>query len=235
MERRTAALTIAGDEPTTTTAGAGETRERAALVGRCNVGEIFAAAFEHRATAGAEAEIQSDLRLNPNQIPLELLRREPEIRTTVSTAPTDTGASQAPIIMPVFPDSVAAFLGIETPTVPSGDAVFPILSTRPTVGGPHDASQSVDHTNATFVGDALSPERLQASFFYRRTDAARFAGMGESLRSVGAFGGSDGRGTNAQIVAGDDGLLDGTNLANHNVSAVTTFAHYVSNFGYSRG
>ena len=110
--------------------------------------------------------------------------------------------------------------------------MFPILKTRPTVAGPHDASQSVDHTNATFDGDALSPERLQASFFYRRTDAARFAGMGESLRMALSEGLMDAM--DAQIVAGGDGLLDGTNLANHNTAAITTFAAYVSNFGYSR-
>ena len=209
-----------------------ETRERAELVRRSDVGAIFAAAVEHRNTAGAEAELQSELSLHPNQIPLALLRREPEIRTTVSTAPTDTGAAQQPIVPPVFPDSVAAFLGIETPTVPVGAAVFPVLTTRPTVGGPEAGSGAVAHTNAVFDGDALSPERLQASFFYRRTDVARFAGMGESLRMALSEGLQDA--VDAQIVAGDDGLLTGTNLPNHNVSAVTTFAHYVSNFGYAR-
>ena len=236
VETKLRAATVAGDgdPPEDLPAGSGdpEIRERAALVQRCDVGAIFAAAFERRATAGAEAELQSELSLNANQIPLELLRREPEIRTTVTTAPTDTGAAQQPIIPPVFPDSVAAFLGIETPTVPAGDAVFPVLTTRPTVGGPHDDSTSVDHTNATFDGDALSPERLQASFFYRRTDAARFAGMGESLRMALFEGLMDAM--DAQIVAGDEGLLEGTNLANHNAAAVTTFANYVSEFGYSR-
>ena len=51
--------------------------------------------------------------------------------------------------------------------------------------------------------------------------------MGESLRAALSEGLMDA--VDAQIVAGDDGLLEGTNLANHNVSAVTTFAHYVSN------
>ena len=98
VETKIRAATVAGD-PTPAPAapassGDPEIRERAALVRRCDVGAIFAAAFERRTTAGAEAELQSELSLNTNQIPLELLRREPEIRTTVSTAPGDTGASQ---------------------------------------------------------------------------------------------------------------------------------------------
>ena len=98
---------------------------------------------------------RASLSLNPNQIPLALLRREPEIRTTVSTAPTDTGAAQQPIVPPVFPDSVAAFLGIETPTVPVGDANVPGADHAADRGrAAQDASQSVDHTNATFDGGA---------------------------------------------------------------------------------
>ena len=37
-------------------------------------------------------------------------------------------------------------------------------------------------TDATFVANNLSPERMQASFSYKRTDAARFAGLDASLR-----------------------------------------------------
>ena len=47
-----------------------ETRERAELVRRSSIGAIFASAVEHRNTAGAEAELQGELSLNANQIPL---------------------------------------------------------------------------------------------------------------------------------------------------------------------
>ena len=52
-----------------------ETRERAELVRRSSIGAIVAAAVEHRSTEGAERELQTALGLNPNQVPLELLRR----------------------------------------------------------------------------------------------------------------------------------------------------------------
>ena len=41
-------------------------------------------------------------------------------------------------------------------------------------------------------------------------------------------------GLDAEVVAGDNGLLEGTNLANHNVSAVTSYALYRSQLGYGR-
>ena len=37
-----------------------------------------------------------------------------------------------------------------------------------------------------------------------------------------------------QILAGANGLFTGTNLADHDATAVTTFADYVSDFGYGR-
>ena len=52
--------------------------------------------------------------------------------------------------------------------------MFPVLTTRPTVGGPHTDSTSVDETTGAFSADVLQPSRFQASFFWRRTDGARF-------------------------------------------------------------
>ena len=231
VETKLRAATVAGDgdPPEDPSAGSGdpETRKRAALVQRCGVGEIFAAAFEHRSTEGAEAELQSELGLNPNQVPLELLRRAPEIRTTVTTAPANVGASEQPVVMPVFARGDAAYLGVEMPSVPSGDAVFPVLGTRPTVGGPHADSTSVDATNATFTAEALVPNRLQASFFYRRTDAARFRGMSGSLRDALSEGLSE---------ALDKEVIDQivTDVTRTDASAVDTDATYRNRLLYSQ-
>lgn len=185
VETRCQAATVAGDEPaapvTAEPTGTLEARERVALVERCELGAIFAAAFERRNTEGAEAELQSDLGLNANQIPLELLRVETR---AVSPAPGSVGASEQPVVMPVFATGDAAFMGAAMPTVPSGDAVFPVLTSRPTVGGPHKDSAAVAETTGAFSAEALAPERVQASFFYRRTDASRFRGMSPALRQA---------------------------------------------------
>ena len=228
VERRTAALTIAGDGDGGT--GTGEIRERVALAGRANVGEIFTAALEHRSTEGAEAELQTELGLNAHQIPLEMLRQPVETRA-VTPAPGNVGQTQAEIIPYVFPNACAAFLGVDMPTVGVGEQVFPVLSMKTGVHTPAENAAAAE-TTGSFDADVLSPSRIQASFFYSREDRARFAGMDSSLRMNLSDALSDG--LDAQIVAGANGLLTGTNLANHNVTAVTTYALYRSQFGYGR-
>ena len=149
----------------------------------------------------------------------------------MTAAPADVGQSQAPIVPGVFPMSVAAFLGVDMPVVPVGDAVFPVLATNASVEALAEAAAGTE-TNGSFSGDVLTPSRLQASFRYSREDRARFAGMDESLRMNLSEALSDG--LDKQVVAGTNGLLAGTNLANHASTAVTTFARYRSDLVFSR-
>ena len=137
---------------------------------------IFEAALEHRATVGPEAELQAYYRLSSNAIPLALLETR-----AVTPAPTDVGQSQSTIIPGVFPQSCAAFMGVEIPTVPVGEAVYPVLATNATVGTPAENAAQAE-TTGSFTAEVLSPSRLQASFFYSREDRARFSGMDEALR-----------------------------------------------------
>ena len=73
---------------------------------------------------------------------------------------------------------------------------------------------------------------MQASFSYRRTDAARFAGLDSSLRL--ALSGGLEEALDKQAISGTDGLLTATNLPNANVSAQTTFQLYLSGLLYGR-
>ena len=229
LEVRYQALTISeeGDKGSQEVTETPEAKERKELEARCSIGEIFASVMEHRTSEGAEAELQKELGLADNQVPLCLLEKR-----AVTPAPTDTGAVQSEIVMPVFADGVAAFLGVDMPTVPVGDSVYPVLTNRPTVGGPHKDSTAVSETTGSFSAEVLSPARLQASFFYRRTDAARFRGMGEALRQALEMALSEE--VDAEIVNGDEGLLHGTNLANHNVNSETDFGDYIKDFAYGR-
>ena len=150
-----------------------------------------------------------------------------------ATVPASIGdASQAAVVTPVFASGDGAFLGIERPTVPVGDAAYPVLSTVPSVKGPFTDSTEAAQTDAEFVATNLSPERLQASFSYRRTDASRFAGLDAALRL--ALNGGLQEKLDQQAIEGTDGLLTGTNLPNNNVSAVSTFALYLSGLLYGR-
>ena len=69
--------------------------------------------------------------------------------------------------------SCAAFLSVDMPTVSTGDAVFPVLTTNADVGTPaENAAQS--ETTGSFAADVLSPGRLQASFFYSQRGPCTF-------------------------------------------------------------
>ena len=77
---------------------------------------------------GANDEIRSHYELAHNQIPLAMLRDVGALETRGTTvAPTDTQGNQHEILTPVFPQSALAFLGINQPSVPTGDSIYPIL------------------------------------------------------------------------------------------------------------
>ena len=199
------------------------------------MGDILSSAtFEKRQTSGEAAELQKHFGIGSHQIPLEMLRinRSVEERAA-ATVPASIGdASQAAVITPVFASGDGAFLGIERPTVPVGDAAYPVLSTVPSVKGPFTGSDNAAQTDAEFVANNLSPERLQASFSYRRTDAARFAGLDAALRL--ALNGGLQEALDKQAISGTDGLLTSTNLDNNNVNTASTFALYLSGLLYGR-
>ena len=227
-----AALAAEEDNNEVIVEGDAETRELRQLTERANVGDILSATFEKRQTEGAPAELQKHYGLGSHQVPLEMLRvnRSVEERAAATVPDSIGDASQAAVITPVFASGDGAFLGIERPTVPVGDAAYPVLSTVPSVKGPFDDSSEAAQTDATFVANSLAPERLQASFSYRRTDAARFAGLDASLRL--ALNGGLQEALDEQAIK--ENLLDSTNLADNNVSAITSFALYLSGLLYGR-
>ena len=219
------------DARTTPTTPDTEERERQALVSRASLGAIFSAAVEHRSLDGAESELQAALDLASNQVPVDLLRAPVEHRA-ITPAPAHVGTSEQAVLPPIFASGDAAFLGVDQVTVPAGDVAFPVLTNRPTVGGPHTDSTEVAETTGAFSAELVKPERLQCAFTYKRVDVARFPVMGESLRA--ALNEALSESLDVQIVSGVDGLLGGTNLDAHAQAAVDTFATYVSKFGFAR-
>ena len=237
LETRSQALILAGDgeqEPEAKT-GDAESRELLDLERRSNLGELFDAVLEQRQIDGPIRELQQHVKLGGNQIPLSLLRHpegELELRTSGnSAAPTNSGRNQRPIIPAVFPQGAATFLGIPQPTVPVGDAVFTVLSTSVSPGTPAEGAQQA-HSAAAFSAEVLSPARIQASLFYTREDRARLAGMDSALRqNLNMALGDE---LDDVILSGTNGLLNGTVLANHDVTAVTDFAGYRTNLVFGR-
>ena len=205
----------------------GEANEMRALIERCNVGVIFDSAVEKRSLSdGPERELQQHHGLGENQIPLALLETR-----AVSPAPGQVAQNQSEIIPYVFPQSCAAYLAVDMPSVATGDAVYPVLTSTLDVHTPAE-NASASETTGSFEASVLTPARIQASFFYSREDRARFSGMDSALRMNLSDGLSDG--LDKQIIVGTNGLLTGTNLPNNNVTAATTFSDYISHFAYSR-
>ena len=229
-----AALAAEPDQQEVLVEGDAETRELQRLTERADVGSILSAVVEKRQTTGETSELQAHFGLGAHQVPLELLRIDRGVeKRAAATVPASIGdASQAQVVTPVFASGDGAFMGIERPTVPVGDAAYPVLSTMPSVKGPFTDSTEAAQTDAEFVATNLSPERLQASFSYRRTDAARFAGLDAALRL--ALNGGLQEALDKQAISGTDGLLTATNLPNANVNTATTFALYLSGLLYGR-
>ena len=214
--------------------GTSEHRAYDELVTRCNIGEVFQATVEHRGTGGAERELQQHHHLQEHAIPLALLEDR-----AATPAPSDVAQNQASIVPGVFPQACASFLGVDMPRVGVGDAVFPILGTSAIAGVPAEGAVptgtgvgSLGETTGSFTADVLTPKRIQAAFFFSREDRARFAGMAEALRENLSMALGDK--LDQQILAGTNGLFIGTNLPDHDVSAITDFAAYKSAFAFSR-
>ena len=204
------------------TAGAtpdAEARALRSLTGRASMGAIFESVVEQRKLDhGPTAELQEHFKVGPHAVPIAMLREE---HRAITPAATNVGVDEQPVVEPVFALGDAAFLAVDQVTVPSGEAVFPVLTSRPAVGGPHTGSQAVAETTGAFSAESLPPGRLQASFFYLRTDSARFAGMSESLRSALSMGLSESLDQKviAQIV---------TDVGRTDRGSVSDWAHYKS-------
>ena len=204
----------------------GEERELRSLVAKCNVGNIFEAALEHRSTSGPEKEIQDHYGLGANSIPFDLL----EIRTSgVTPAPAETSQGQRPIIPAVFPQAAVTWLGIGQDRVPTGDTVYTVLSTSATPGTPAEGAEQA-HSTGAFTATVLTPARIQASMFYSREDKARFVGMDAAIRTNLSDAMADK--LDNVVLSGTNGLFTGTVLPNNNASAADDYSTYRKRFLY---
>ena len=176
--------------------GDGAFAEMSGVAAQASVGQFFENLYEKKPHEGALSELQQHYGMDRNSIPLDLLRSP---RMAVTPAPAAVDRTEQPVVLPVFAEGDSAFLSVDMPTVESGDGVFPVLTSRPTVGGPHIDSTAVGETTGAFSAEILQPSRIQASFFYRRTDATRFRGMDSALRAALSAGLSEA--LDAQVVA----------------------------------
>ena len=195
--------------------------ERASVGG---LGAIAAGVLSGHACEGEARELQQAHHMKGNQVPMSLMRVPMvEDRTSgITPGPSNAGGDQRPIIPAVFPQSVAAFLGINGQSVGVGEAAFAVVSTSASPGAPAEGSDQA-HSTAAFESASLVPTRLQASLFFSVEDAARIQGLSDGLRMNLSDALADA--LDDQILTNaTNGLFSGTNLADNNAGSVGTFA-----------
>ena len=228
-ERQQGALTIAGDvmpEPVETRDDA-QGREIRRLLARANLGTMLGNIMEQKPFEGAEKEVNDHYAMSYRQIPVTMLRdwAQPLETRARTEAPANVQGNQDEVIDYVFPQAVASFLGVDMPTVPVGEKIYPVMSTSPTIATPAEGATVAD-TTGIFLAESLSPGRLQAAYTFSREDKATFPTMESTLRESLSMGIADG--LDAQVIAGVNGLLgtSGLTLRTGDAGAVATFSTY---------
>ena len=202
-----------------------EARELERITAAASVADIVSSAVAHRATEGATAELQKHLGIGGDQVPLELL----ETRAATHTPGPDSGEPvQSQFVPAVFPNSIAAFLGIAQPSVGAGQSSYHVLSTNLTANVPAAGGDGAN-TAGAFTSAVLEPKRVQGAFVLRREDKARLgpqleAALRENLGMVLSTK------LDQELITGDGGFMAAANPAiakPGNPAAVATYGDFV--------
>ena len=159
-----------------TGAASGTDTDRLELRSRASIGRFLLGAASGK-LAGAEAELQAEMNLDPNMIPLEMFdaprearAADPETRA-ITAAPGTTGINLDPLRPMVFAPSVVDKLMIEMPTVESGTYASGTISTAATADAVKKSAE-VPETAAAFTVQTTTPHRVGASLNLAAEDIA---------------------------------------------------------------
>ncbi len=222
METKLRAATTASDEGVQTRSGAdGEARELRALLSGASLADAMSGAVNGNYTnEGQLAEVRAHFGCSPQEIPVQLLETR-----AVTSAPGEVQQNQDMVIDAVFPRSAAAFMGVDMPIVPTGAAVYPVI-TNQDAADDYASSGAVTETDGAFTANLLEPRRIQSWMFWTHEDAAKFGGMEDALRrnlSGAVASGID----KYALLENNKGLLDfGTDPTA--ASGQETFARYMA-------
>ncbi len=164
------------------TGGGPEVAGMRALIDAASVGRIVQFAASGRASDGPERELQTELNLQGNMVPLALLVQPGDVqRGTLEGAraaatlnmQTVAAPSQGQFWAGVFAAPVVRWLGIQTTRVDFGEQVLSAVSEP--VKGPAAVAEgaTVADTNVRFGTDSASPRRIQTSLVVAREDLAK--------------------------------------------------------------
>lgn len=145
--------------------------DRVELRNAAQVGHYIGSLLNRVNLTGAAAELNSELGLEGNRIPMEVIEPTAPVEQRAATpAPAaGTGQNLRPIAPFVFAASVAPMLGIEMPSVSAGGYGVPVITGSLSA----DAKRKGDAIAATAGGltiHSLTPKRVSARLEWRRED-----------------------------------------------------------------
>ena len=155
---------------------------------RISLGRYMNSVVADRVIDGAEGELNKELRLADNVVPLEALEDRADAVSPQNAAgaalPYGTvNTSTAPMLSRVFTQTDAAFLGISMPMVPAGERVYPVM-TDGTVASMQARGAKPDAAAAKFSVVNATPHRLTGRYVFDLEGMAELgAGLEATLRS----------------------------------------------------
>ena len=184
----------------------------------------LAAVGTGRALTGAERELNDELKLGDDWVPLQAIEDR-----AITPIPSDHNRTVASIAGRVFASTASARLGVQFPTVSPGDRVFVTMATGATPGR---LAKSAAATNpaGSFTTIKIEPGRSSAQLEFQIEDAASLANLEDAIRAD--LRGSLAESVDAQIIAGDgtapnvDGLLSFGTTPTAPASGVETHQRY---------
>ena len=221
-----------------------QSKERDAILAKSSIVPFITEAMGDTKLDGAEAECRAAILgddARAGTVPLDMLlpvtSGEPDIEVRVDAAtPVAAEAladgSQAPVLPRVFANSIAARLGVSMPSVPAGDAVYPIMTGGTTAKMAADAAR-VDAAAGAFTGHSLEPVRLSAAYLFNLRQTLQLRNFEAVLRRDLAAVMSDQM--DNQIINGDGRGANVTGFlaelpASAVPNAVTTWQQFVTYF-----
>lgn len=136
-------------------------REYAELVGRFELRQIAFALDEGRALSGATKEVVEEMRSKGGfqGIPIPFEALETRAGETVSGADLPNPKAIRPVIDRIFPNSVAAKLGIERINITHGELAFPVATSGAVFGWQTDELSNVGAANPYETAErSLNPD-----------------------------------------------------------------------------
>ena len=190
VERQKRAAILAGDVPETPEPEPnGERRELASLIERAEIASYLRAAASGNPVSGVERELRqavlgddADEMLMPMDM-LMPLSGELETRAdAVTNVDSAIQHSQQNIIGRIFAETAGAYMGVQRPSVPTGETHYYALNGGVSADVRADGV-SKDAEIATFTSKSVEPVRLTARYLWGVETTARIRGFEEALRA----------------------------------------------------